>query len=134
MWGFVFFAALYLTGDYLSTRFALPIPGSVIGLGMALGIFALRGKVDAQIKPAGDLLLRYLPILLVPVGVGVIKIVDAPPPGLWRLEVVLIIALVAGVMGAAKIAEALLAFGGKSIATAGQPSQAATGRHPESAE
>jgi len=111
MWGFVFFAALYLVGDFLSTRFALPIPGSIIGLGIALAIFGWRGKVDADIKPAGDLLLRYLPVLLVPIGVGVIRIVDAPPAGLWRLETVLVIALVAGVLGAAKITQGFLALG-----------------------
>ncbi len=109
MLGCLFFVGLYLAGDYLSTRFALPIPGSIIGLGMALGFFALRGKVDSRIKPASDLLLRYLPLLLVPVGAGVIRIVNAPPPGLWRLEAVLIIALFAGVLGTAKIAEGLLA-------------------------
>lgn len=108
--GLLFYVALYLAGDYLSTRFALPIPGSIIGLGMALGFFALRGKVDAGIKPASDLLLRYLPLLLVPVGAGVIRIVDAPPAGLWRLEAVLIIAFFPGVLGTAKIAEGFLAL------------------------
>jgi holin-like protein len=122
MWGFVFFAALFLAGDYLSTRFALPIPGSIIGLGFALGFFAVRGKVDAQFKPAADLLLRYLPLLLVPIGAGVIRIVDSPPPGLWRLEVVLIIALLVGVLGTAKIAQGLLALGSSS---AGESSSAA---------
>lgn len=107
--GFLFFVALYLAGDYVSTRFALPIPGSIIGLGLALGFLALRGRVDSAIKPASDLLLRYLPLLLVPVGAGVIRIVDAPPAGLWRLEAVLIIALFAGVLGTARIAEGLLA-------------------------
>jgi holin-like protein len=134
MWGFVFFAALFLAGDYVSTRFALPIPGSVIGLGVALGIFALRGKVDTQIKPAGDLLLRYLPVLLVPLGVGVIRIVDAPPAGLWRLEIVLGIALVVGVLGAARIAGGLLALAKTSPAATSSDGQAATAHHPERTE
>lgn len=109
MLGCLFFAALYLAGDYLSTRFALPIPGSIIGLSMALGFFTLRGKVDASIRPCANLLLLYLPLLLVPVGAGVIRIVNAPPAGLWRLEAVLVIALFLGVLGTAKIAEGLLA-------------------------
>jgi holin-like protein len=126
MWGFVFFAGLYLVGDFVSTRFALPIPGSIIGLGMALAIFALRGKVDTQIKPAGDLLIRYLPVLLVPIGVGVIRILDAPPAGLWRLEVVLVLALVVGVLGAAKITQGFLALGRNSTPAPASPSEAAT--------
>ncbi len=109
MLGCLFFAALYLAGDYLSTRFALPIPGSIIGLGMALGFFTLRGKVDAAIRPCANLLLLYLPLLLVPVGAGVIRIVNAPPAGLWRLEAVLVFALFLGVLGTARIAEVLLA-------------------------
>lgn len=116
MVGFVFFAALFLAGDYLSARFSLPIPGSIIGLGLAFAFFMLRGKVDVQIKPAADLLLRYLPLLLVPIGVGIIRIVDAPPAGLWRLEAVLIIALVVGVLGAARITQGFLALHGDSPA------------------
>ncbi len=122
MLGCLFFVGLYLAGDYLSTRFALPIPGSIIGLGMALAFFALRGKVDSRIKPASDLLLRYLPLLLVPVGAGVIRIVDAPPAGLWRLEAVLIIALFVGVLGTAKIAEGLLARSTAKKAESGEQS------------
>lgn len=128
MWGFVFFAALFLVGDYLSTRFALPIPGSIIGLGIALGFFALRGKVDTQIKPAADLLLRYLPVLLVPIGVGIIRIVDAPPAGLWRLETALVIALVVGVLGAAKITQGFLAVHKTSTAAPAETS-AEAGEH-----
>jgi holin-like protein len=112
MAGFVFFVMMFLAGDYLSLRFALPVPGSIIGLGMALCVLAIRGKVDAPLRSSAATLLRYLPLMLVPIGVGVVKLTDHPPAGLWRLIVVLILALVVGVIGVAKIMEGFLALQG----------------------
>ena len=110
MAGFVFFVMMFLVGDYLSVRFALPIPGSIIGLGMALCVLAIRGRVDAPLKSSSGTLLRYLPLMLTPIGVGVVKLTEDPPSGLWRLIVVLVLALVVGAIGTAKIMQGFLAL------------------------
>jgi holin-like protein len=101
--GFVFFVTLFLVGDFLSTRFGLPVPGSMIGLCLALVFLAVRGRVDAPLRESSGKFLRYLPLMLVPVGVGIVKLVEAPPAGLWRLEVVLVLSLIIGAPAAAKI-------------------------------
>jgi holin-like protein len=108
MLGFVFFVMLFLVGNYLSTRFALPIPGSIIGLGLAFGVLVARGKVDACLKQAADSLLFYLPLMLIPIGVGIVRLVDSPPPAIWKLVMVLVVALVLGAIGTAKIMERAL--------------------------
>lgn len=106
--GLFFFMMMFLAGEYLSSSFHLPIPGSIIGLGMALCVMALRGRVDAPLKSSASTLLRFLPLMMVPLGVGVVKLTDAPPSGLWRLIVVLLASLAIGSVGAAFIMQGFL--------------------------
>ncbi len=109
MFGFVFFVAMFLAGDYVSARFTLPIPGSIIGLGLTFGVLLVRRKVDLPLKQAADTFTRYLPLMLVPIGVaGFVRLVEAPPPGVWKLICVLGIALIAGATGTAKTIQAAL--------------------------
>lgn len=109
MSGFIFFVAMYLVGDYLSASFGLPIPGPIIGLVLVLCILIARGQVDAPLKEAADSFLRYLALMLVPIGVGVIKLLNPAPVGIWKLEAVLIVALILGAVATAKIMQGLLA-------------------------
>ena len=106
--GFVFFVTFFLIGEYFSTRFSLPIPGSMIGLCLALVFLAVRGRVDAPLRESSGKFLRYLPLMLVPVGVGIVKLVEAPPVGLWRLEVVLVISVIVGAPAVALIVQGFL--------------------------
>jgi holin-like protein len=106
--GFIFFVTLFLAGEYISTRFSLPIPGSMIGLCLALAFLAARGRVDAPLRESSGKFLRYLPLMLVPVGVGIVKLVESPPAGLWRLEVVLVISLIVGAPAVAVIMQGFL--------------------------
>lgn len=117
MFGFVFFVAMFLVGDYFSARFSLPIPGSIIGLGLTLCVLLARRKVDHSLKQAANVFARYLPLMLVPIGVsGVVRLVGSPPPGVWRLITVLVIALVLGAVGTAKLMLAALRLCGVSTA------------------
>lgn len=108
MFGFAFFIAMYLVGDDLSTRFALPVPGPIIGLALVFVLLVVRGKVDAPLKSSADTLLRYLAPMLVPSCVGVVELIRHVPPGIGRLVAVLAFALVAGAFATARIAGALL--------------------------
>ncbi|WGS51162.1 CidA/LrgA family protein [Paraburkholderia sp. D15] len=108
MFGFAFYIAMYLVGNYLSTRFALPVPGAIIGLGLVFAMLSARGRIDAPLKASSDTLLRYLALMLVPTCVGVVKLIHSVPPGILSLIVVLVLALVAGCLAVAWIANALL--------------------------
>ena len=110
MLGFAFFIAMYLVGNALSSQFSLPIPGSIIGLALVFGFLLLRGKVDAPLKVAADQMLPNLALLLVPIGVGVVKLIDPAPAGLSSLLAVLIAALLLGGLLTAKLTQAVLAW------------------------
>lgn len=115
MFGFAFFIAMYLVGNDLSTRFALPIPGPIIGLGLVFALLVVRGKVDAPLKGPADTLLRYLALMLVPTCVGVVELIHCVPSGIPGLACVLVLALVAGSLATAWIANALLGHGDVNI-------------------
>lgn len=109
MFGFAFYIAMYLVGNYLSTRFALPVPGAIIGLGLVFAMLTVRGKVDVSLKGSSEVLLRYLAPMLVPTCVGIVKLIHNAPPGIPGLILVLLLALVAGCLATALIANTLLA-------------------------
>ncbi|RDV00717.1 CidA/LrgA family protein [Trinickia dinghuensis] len=109
MFGFAFYIALDLIGDYLSARFALPVPGSIIALGLVFAMLTARGKVDEPLKASSDMLLRYLAVMLVPTCVGVITLIQHAPSGMATLIVVLVLALVIGSLATGWMANALLA-------------------------
>lgn len=67
----VAFAAL---GTLVQALTALPIPGSTLGMIALLVLLAtpLRGWLTRVVAPAADSLIAVLPLLLVPLSVGVI--------------------------------------------------------------
>jgi holin-like protein len=111
MFGFVFFLAMYLAGNYLSSALSLPIPGAIVGLVLVLCILLIRGRVDAPVKEAADLFLKYLALMLVPIAVGVTQLVNVAPSDVWKLEIVVVLALIVGAIMTAKIMEGLLTLG-----------------------
>lgn len=60
-----------LIGTAIQQVFALPIPGAVIGMVLLFAILIMRGKHDDGLGKTARTLLRYLPLLFVPAGVGV---------------------------------------------------------------
>lgn len=67
----VAFAAL---GGLVQRLTALPIPGATLGMIALLALLAtpLRGWLTRVVAPAADSLIAVLPLLLVPLSVGVI--------------------------------------------------------------
>ncbi len=62
---------LWLLGEGISAHFALPVSGSVIGLVLLFVILCLRGGIPDGVAEASDGLLKYLAMLFVPAGVGI---------------------------------------------------------------
>lgn len=109
MFGFVFFIVMYLIGQALSDRLALPLPGSLVGLGLAFAVIAVRGRVDAPLREAASTLLRHMGLMLVPVGAGIVVLIDVVPPRMGSLLLALAISLGLGVVALAKLTPWLLA-------------------------
>ena len=64
--------AFQLLGDFLVQLFALPVPGSMVGLvGLTLALIAL-GRVPAALGKVSGGLLRNMMLLLAPIVAGLI--------------------------------------------------------------
>jgi holin-like protein len=61
-----------LIGEVIARLAGLPIPGPVIGMVVLFCGLVVRGGTPKGLEEAGGLLLRNLPLLFVPAGVGVI--------------------------------------------------------------
>ncbi|WP_297367876.1 CidA/LrgA family protein [Acidocella sp.] len=61
-----------LAGTILQTATGLPLPGPVIGLVLLLGMLFWRGGPGEELRDTSTGLLKYLGVLFVPAGVGVV--------------------------------------------------------------
>jgi len=74
--GFVLLLSFQLIGEGISALFDLPMPGNVIGMALML-IALVCGWVKLEwLQEAAELLLRYMAMLFVPAGVGVMLYFD----------------------------------------------------------
>jgi holin-like protein len=65
-----------LAGEAVSILARLPVPGPVIGMAILfLGLLARRGMPEG-LERSGGYLLRILPMLFVPAGVGIVTHLD----------------------------------------------------------
>lgn len=61
-----------LIGTAIQLLFRLPVPGAVIGMVLLFAALVVRRKPLGAIDKASKLLLRFLPLMFVPAGVGVV--------------------------------------------------------------
>ena len=61
----------WAAGEVLSTALDLPLPGPVIGLVLLLALLSVQQ--EPRSAAVGDGLLRLLPLMFVPAGVGVVQ-------------------------------------------------------------
>ena len=73
MFGIFVLIAFWLAGTALVTWLQWPIPGNVVGLLLLWLVLVLNKGVPDWLKQPSDLLLRYLTLLFVPAGVGLIQ-------------------------------------------------------------
>lgn len=74
--GFLILLLCQLAGELLMMISGLPIPGPVAGMLILFLGLLWYGEVPACLRPAAEGLLRYLALLYVPVGVGLIQHFD----------------------------------------------------------
>ncbi len=61
-----------LAGEAISSAFALPVPGPVIGMLLLFLALLARGQAPRQVDAAGEGLLKHLSLFFVPAGSGII--------------------------------------------------------------
>jgi holin-like protein len=69
--GLAILLGFQLVGEMLSRWLAVPIPGSVLGMGLLLAALGVGAVRLAWIEEAGGLLLAHLALFFIPAGVGV---------------------------------------------------------------
>lgn len=62
--------ACQFAGELLARGLAMPVPGPVLGMVILLVGLIVHGQVPASLRQTGEGLLRYLTLLFVPAGVG----------------------------------------------------------------
>lgn len=72
MLGLFVLITFWLLGTVLVGWLGWPIPGSVVGLLGLWCVLIINRSVPAWLKPPSSLLIRYLTLLFVPAGVGLI--------------------------------------------------------------
>jgi len=71
--GLIILCGFYLLGDFISTLFHWPIPGSVMGMLLLFFFLILRGGLPKSLRETSQSLLPYLPLFIVPASVGIIN-------------------------------------------------------------
>jgi len=69
------YACLY-AGIFVSTLLPIAIPGSIIGMLILFTLLSLQILPAKWVKPSSYLLIRYMALLFVPIGVGVMQYYD----------------------------------------------------------
>ncbi|MEO0545700.1 MAG: CidA/LrgA family protein [Pseudomonadota bacterium] len=60
-----------LVGELTTQALQAPVPGPVVGMVLLFTFLMARGSVPNDLASVGDTLLRYLSLMFVPAGVGV---------------------------------------------------------------
>lgn len=68
----LYIGLFFFLGEVTKTTFNLSVPGSILGMALIFGALKLKWIRLEQVKPASDVLLKYLSLFFVPYGVGMI--------------------------------------------------------------
>jgi putative effector of murein hydrolase LrgA (UPF0299 family) len=79
-----------LIGEVVTAWLAWPLPGPVLGMVILFAGLVIRGGVPAQLSLVANALLRYLSLLFVPAGVGVMLHASLLADEWWPLSVALV--------------------------------------------
>ncbi|WFF42995.1 CidA/LrgA family protein [Salinicola endophyticus] len=101
-------------GEVLSLALSLPIPGPVIGMLILLVGLIIRGSVPPSLRSMGEGLLKYLTLLFVPAGVGLIEHVGLIQREFWVLLVTLVLSAAVTLWVTSQVMQRLAHRGGKA--------------------
>lgn len=94
-------------GELLARGLAAPIPGPVLGMVVLLLGLLILGRVPDALRLAGEGLLRYLTLLFVPAGVGLMMHFDLIRTDFWPLVITLVLSTALTLAATAKILDRL---------------------------
>lgn len=78
-------------GELVVRALTLPVPGPVVGMLILLLGLTINGRVPSSLRKAGEGLLRYLTLLFVPAGVGLMVHFELIRADFWTLVITLVL-------------------------------------------
>ncbi|MGO1345025.1 CidA/LrgA family protein [Chromohalobacter japonicus] len=78
-------------GQILVHELQLHVPGPVVGMVVLLIGLMINGRVPEGLRTSGEGLLRYLTLLFVPAGVGIMVHFDLIKADFWPITVTLVV-------------------------------------------
>lgn len=92
--GFAILLLFQLAGELITRLSGLPVPGPVLGMALLLFAVLVLKKVPEGVRSASEGLLRYLPLLFVPAGVGLINHGVLLKQDIWVISITLVVSTV----------------------------------------
>lgn len=89
--GFAVLLLFQLIGELITRLSGIPVPGPVLGMALLLFAVLLLKKVPSGVRTASEGLLRYLPLLFVPAGVGLINHGLLLKQDIWVISITLVV-------------------------------------------
>lgn len=103
--GLIVLLVCQLVGELVVRGLGIPFPGPIVGLLLLLAILEVRRpRGDSPLVKGPETLLRYLPLLYVPVGVGVVAYLERLGRDALPIAGGLVLSWLAGLLAAAAAA------------------------------
>lgn len=122
LWSFCILLACQAAGEAIHAGTAVPVPGTILGVGLLVTVLACRGPQQAPaVLPAADALLPYLSLMFVPPGVVAVLRMRAVPEAWLPIAIAVVVssALALGIAG--RLAQALLNRSSGRVAAVHRP-------------
>jgi holin-like protein len=102
----VLLGLLFAGCSWLVARTRLPVPPGLLALLLLIGLLLVRAVPEQAVGSGADALLRILPVLFLPPGIGILRELHLLQGHGVQLAVVLLASLVVGQLVAGTVAEA----------------------------
>ena len=99
---------LFTGCQWLVARTGIPVPAGLLALLVLIGLLLSRLVPEKAVDQGGDLLLRYLPVIFLPPGIGVIRELHLVQGHALGLAGVLLGSLVVGQLVAGLVGQAVV--------------------------
>ena len=104
----VVLGALFAGCQWVVARAGLPVPPGLLALLVLIGLLLSRAVPERMVDRGGDLLLRYLPVIFLPPGIGVVRELHLVRGHGLGLAMVLLGSLVVGQLVAGVVGQAVV--------------------------
>ena len=104
----VLLGVLFAGCQWLVTRTGFPVPAGLLALLVLIGLLVSRIVPERAVDGGAELLLRYLPVIFLPPGIGVIRELHLVRGHGLGLALVLVGSLIVGQLVAGRVAQMLV--------------------------